>query len=99
MGEANKRIGFIITQQDVVFRLVLLDERIFKQECIKFGVNDGEFDFPNLLDQFSSFGVVVLNAGEIATYSVLEVFRFSYIDDGIEFVEIAIYSRLFGEGG
>ena len=62
-------------------------------------MHDGEFDFLNLLYEFSGFGVMVLDACKIAADAVFEILRFSYVDDGVIFVKIAIHARLFGECG
>src|SRR5262249_30333857 len=39
-GELYIRIRFIVAQEDVVLRLVLLDQIVFKRECFSFGVSD-----------------------------------------------------------
>jgi hypothetical protein len=62
-------------------------------------MDNGKFNFANLLYQFPGFGIVVLDAGKIAADPVLEIFGFPYIYNGIRFIEIAINSWLFRECG
>jgi hypothetical protein len=54
-AEKNKRVGFIITQQHVVARLVKLDVVVLKQQRFCLGVGDGDI---NLLISATSASVL-----------------------------------------
>jgi hypothetical protein len=58
-------------------------------------MDDGEFKPTNLLDEFTRFGIVLQQVGEITTDSVFQVFGFAYIDNGIGRIEIAVDTGFF----
>jgi hypothetical protein len=43
----NKRVGFIITQQDVIARLIELDIVVLKQQRFCLGMRDGDINILN----------------------------------------------------
>ena len=46
-AQKNKRVGFIITQQDVIARLVELYIVVLKQQRFCLGVRDGDINILN----------------------------------------------------
>ena len=44
IGELDIRVGFVVAQQDVEARLVLLDEIVFEGECLFFVVDQDVVD-------------------------------------------------------
>lgn len=73
----------------------MFDERIFEKQGIEFGMDDGEFEPTNLLDELARFGIMLEQVGEITTDSVFKVFGFTYIDNGIGRIEIAVNTGFF----
>jgi hypothetical protein len=68
-AQENKRVGLIITQQDVVARLIQLDVVVLKQQRFCLGVGDGDINILNECDQ--RFG---LTGGKIAAKIAGEAF-------------------------
>jgi hypothetical protein len=46
-AQKNKRVGFIITQQDVIARLVELNIVVLKQQRFCLGMRDGDINILN----------------------------------------------------
>lgn len=96
-AQKNKRVGFIITQQDVVARLVELNVVMLKQQRFRLRVRDGDINILNELDQrFGLTGGQV--AAKIAGKAFFKIFRLPNIDNRTASVIHAIDARLASYG-
>ena len=64
------RIGFVVTQEDVVFRLTLFDEIIFKRECFSFCVGDDKLHVLNAVHHLVFSGVEIRGELEVRSHAV-----------------------------
>ncbi len=80
-GQLDVRVCFVIAQQDVVARLVLLDEIVLERERFFVVVDLDKIDVPRLADQRSGFGVGQPVLVEIASDARAKALRFADIDD------------------
>ncbi|MNL41327.1 hypothetical protein D3C87_1637300 [compost metagenome] len=60
VGNADERVGLIVFEKDIEFRLQLFDQLVFKQQRIPFAQNDGVFDPADLAHEPSRFTVVLV---------------------------------------
>ena len=99
-GELDVGISLVVAQQDVVARLVLLDEIIFERQRFFFVVDLNEIDGPRFADQRSGFDVGQAVVIEVAADPAAEIFCLADVDDGAVGVFVEIHSgqqRQFGD--
>src|SRR5688500_17458950 len=65
VNDTNIRIRFTVFEQDVILWLILLDQVIFQQESIGFGIDNGKLNGFDLGDKLYCFFVVLCRAVEI----------------------------------
>ena len=94
-AEENKGIGFIVTQQHVITRLIQLDVVMLKQQRFRFGMGNGHV---NLRDQrHQSLGFTRSQvAAKIAAKALFQIFCFANINDGTTSIIHTIDARLAG---
>ena len=96
-AQKNKRVGFIIPEQNVIARLIELNIVVLKQECFCLRMGDGDINILDERDQrFSLTGGKV--AAKIAGEAFLEIFRLPHVDNRTASVIHAINARLAGHG-
>ena len=91
-GEADVRIALVVAEQDVVARLVRLDEVVLEQQRLAFGARDRGFDARDLRHHGRDARLV---AGllEIAGDALLEVARLAHVQRFAGGVEHAVHAR------
>ncbi len=96
-AQENKGIGFVITQQYVVARLIELNVIVFKQQRFRLGVRHGDINILYQCDQrFGLTGGQI--AAEIAGKAFFEIFCLTHIDNRTASVIHAIDAWLAGHG-
>jgi hypothetical protein len=76
------RVSLIVAQQNVVARLVLLDQVVFKRQRFFFVVDLNDIDMPRFTDQSPGFDVGQTVVIKIAAHAAAQVFRLADVDDG-----------------
>ena len=69
-GQLDVGVGFVVAQQDVEARLVLLDEVVLERQRFLFVVDQDVVDVARFGDQRAGFGVGQLVFGEVAAHAV-----------------------------
>ena len=92
-GQLNVGIRFVVAQQDVVARLVLLDQVVFKRQRLFFVVDLNDLDVPGFADQRAGLDVSQAIVIEVAANAAAQVFGFTNVDDGPVGVLVEIDSR------
>ena len=96
-AQKDKRVGFIITQQDVIARLVELNIVVLKQQRFCLRMRDGDINILDERDQrFGLTGGKV--AAKIAGKAFFKIFCLPHIDNRTASVIHAIDARLAGYG-
>ena len=72
--QVNIRVALVITKQDIVTRLVGLDEIVLEYQRLVLGMGNGHLDMLYLFDHDPGFGRFSLAANEIAGHPVFQVF-------------------------
>jgi hypothetical protein len=75
----NIRIGFVITELDIVRRPVGLDEVLLEQQCLRFAPCHGDVDLMDLVDHRQSLAGKS-GTTKIAPNPILQIAGFSHID-------------------
>jgi hypothetical protein len=80
IGPLDKRIGFRILQVDVIFRLMLFDQRVLEKKRLHLGISDKIFDGLNTLNKN---GCLRVNDSllEITLDPLPDIFCFPDVDD------------------
>ena len=85
ISNKNIRIGFIISQQNIVFRPVFLNQILLEDQCIGFRVGNGELYMMNISDQSPGlFRTQIFD--EIRMKTVGKILGLSNIDNLIFFI-------------
>ena len=82
VGDTDGRIGLTVFQQNVIPRIVLLDEGILQKKSVFLCIDHSIADIEYLADEYFRFETVHL-CMEIGGDSRLEILRLSHIDDGL----------------
>ena len=94
---ADPRIGFIISQQDIVAWLMFFNQGVFQNQCIGFGRYNDMFDRYDILDEPLGFFRIDLFS-KIRRHPVFKIFGFADINNFLLFVIKLIYPWLIGKG-
>ena len=89
LGNGDGRVGFVVLQQYVVPRLVLLDELVLEKQSVLFSLDNGIFDVANLGYQYAGSGTL-LCLDKIRRHAAFQFFCLTYVDDGTFIVEILV---------
>ena len=89
--QTHKGIALIVLEQDVVFWLVQLDERVFEHERLEFGLHDDDIEIRNVRDHGRHLRQVL--AAKIARDAVFECFCLADVDDLTVLVEHDVHAR------
>ncbi|MND84767.1 hypothetical protein D3C80_766660 [compost metagenome] len=92
--DTNPGISFVVFKLNIVFRKILLDEVVFQQERIHFGINDNVLDIGNFLYKNIRFCMLVILV-EVGRNPLFQVFCLSDVKNSPVFIEILIHSRFF----
>ena len=90
---ADPGIRLRILQEDVVLRLVLLDEVVLQQQGIRFGVHDRILGVGDLRDEDPRLCRQPLGRHEILCHPLVQVLRLPHIDDIPRSVIIPVDAR------
>ena len=74
----DKRISFIIFQQNVIVRFMALDERVLKNQCFKFAVCDNHIEVSYFFNHSSNLREMF--SVKIAADTVFQFFRFADVN-------------------
>ena len=90
---AYPRIGLRVLQQDVVARLVLLDQIVFQQEGVGFGLHHGILRVGDLADEDARLPVKARRVDEILGHPFVEVLGLADIDYRPVGIVITVHAR------
>ncbi len=93
VGNADKRVRFAVFQEYVILGLVLLNQVIFQQKSIAFGIDNGKLNVADVGNEFLGFFVVLRGFIEIAAHPLPDIHRFAYVNNLVAFVEKLINAR------
>ena len=93
---ADGRVGLVIFQQDIVARLVFLDEVVLQQQRVFFCIYDDVSDVCNLAYQNPCLGGLVFFR-KIGVDTPLQILCFSHVDNGPLLIQVLVDSRTFGQ--
>ncbi len=91
--DVDERKALVVLEQDVVARLVLLDQVVFEQQRFRFRRGHRHLDARHLREQRERL-VRVRTAAEIARHAVLQVTRLADVEDRTRRVVHAVDARL-----
>ena len=94
VGDADGRVGLTVFQQDIIARIVLLDERVLKQQRILLRIHHRITDIVDLTDEHLRLETIYLRV-EVRRDSCFEILRLTHIDDGMILVIVLVAARLF----
>ena len=89
--QTHKGITLVVLEQNVVFGLVQLDERVFEHERLKLGLHDNDIEIRNVRDHGRHLRQVL--AAKIARDAVFERFCLADVDDLAVLVEHDVHAR------
>ena len=78
-GQANIRVALVVPEQNVVARVEIFNQVVFKQQCLAFGAGIGNFDLMNISYQRQCFCRKSAVA-KIAGQTVFQIFGLADID-------------------
>lgn len=96
-GNFNIRITFIVTQVNIVIRLVFLDERRLQDQGLGLTVGDDIIDAPDVTDQPSGFGIT-LGLAEIRRHALAQTDSLADVDHVAGSVFHQVHAAGCGEG-
>ncbi len=85
----NERIGLRVTQVDIVFWCVLLDERVLKKQCFGLAWCNNKIQITGSVNKGPGLGIMD-GFGEITRDPLLQVPGFANIDDSATGVLIQV---------
>jgi hypothetical protein len=92
--DAHIRETLVITEKDIVVRLVSFDEIALEQKCLEFGADNNIFKISYVGDHSKDLRVTLRVLAEVGAETVSKVLRFSYIYDRIRGVLHQVHSRI-----
>ena len=90
--EPDKGIALVVLEEDVIVRLVELDEGVFQHKRLKLGIDHDDVEIRHMVDHRGDLRQVL--AAEIARDAVFERLGLADIDDGAGFIEHEIDAGL-----
>ena len=96
-ADTNKGITLIIFQQNIVFRFILFDQRVFQQKCIQLRIGKNRLKIVDIGDHAPGFQRMCCQIGKILTDPVSERFGFADINDYAFFVVHQVHARKLGQ--
>ena len=93
VGDTDGRVGLTVFQQDIITRIVLLDERVFEQQCILFRIHHRIADIVNLTDENLRLETIHFRV-EVRRDSRFEILRLTHIDNVMILVIVLVAARL-----
>ena len=93
-SNADTGITFAILEENIIVRLITLNQIILEQKSILLGVDHYIFDISNIAHERVGLKTFVLFI-PITIYPPLQVFSFAYVNNHPVRVEVLIYSRTF----
>ncbi len=97
-GELDVRISFVVAQEDVVARLLLLDEVVLERQRLFFVADDDVFNIDSLTEEAAGFGILVGSSDEVRTYPRAEVLGLSHVDNLAFGVLVEVHAGGGGKG-
>jgi len=87
------RIRFVVAQQNVVARLLLLDEVVFERQRFFFIGDDDPFHIDGLADQRPSLGIGGTTFVEVLADAVAQALGFTHVDDHTLGIAVEVDAR------
>ena len=93
--DADIRIALTVLEQDIIVRLILLDQVVLQQKRILFAADHHILDVRNMRHKLACLerGLVLT---EVTAHAPLEVLGLTHIDHCSLTIEVLIYARLLG---
>ena len=89
--DTDGRIGFPVLEQDVIMRLILLDEVVFQQECILLTIYHHVPYISDMGHKLAGFGRLMILV-EIAIHPSVQVLCLTDIDNLSLFIEVLVHT-------
>ena len=96
---ADVRIGLVVAQQDIEFRLVLLDQTVFQRQGLALVVHDDVIEVRDFPHQRAGLGVQPARFQEIRFHAIAQGTRFPDVQNVSQGVLEQIDARLRGKAG
>jgi hypothetical protein len=96
--QQNIGIGFIIPQQDVVLGLMLLDQIVFEDQRLGFGMGNRKLDMMDMADQGPSFGTPRVTS-KIGAQAFHQILGFTHIQNDSVLTQHPVNARLMRDRG
>ena len=92
-GQLDVGVGFVVAQQHVEARLVLLDQVVFERQRFLFVIHQNVVDIARFRDQAARFGISQLVFGKVAAHPMPQHLGFADVDDPAAAVLVQIHAR------
>ena len=92
--QLDVRIGFVVAQQNVVARLLLLDQVVFKRQRLALVAHHDVFNIDGFTQQASGLGVLAGALHKIRAHPRPQVLRLANVDDLAFGVLVEIHARI-----
>ena len=96
-GDDDPGVGFVVSQQHVIARLVLLDQVVLEDQGLGLGVSDGDLDIGDLAHQGAGLDVVDVGA-KVGGKPLFQILGLAHIDHGATAVIHTVDAALMGDG-
>ena len=97
VSQLDVRVRFVVAQQDVEARLVLLNQVVFESERFLLVINQNVVDIARFADQRSGLDIGQLVLGKVAAHPVSQALRLADVDHPAAGVLVQIHSGREGE--
>ena len=98
-GVANVRVRLVVAQQDIEFRLVLLDQIVFERQGFALVVHDDVIEIRDFPHQRAGFGIQPAGFEEVRFDAIPQGTRFPHVQNISQGVLEQIDARLGGKAG
>ena len=95
--DLDVRVGLVVAEEDVVARLVRLDQVVFEEDRLELVVGGDEVDPLDLVDEGHRLGVARAAADEVRLHAAAQVARLADVDDLVLGVLVQIDAGAVGE--
>ena len=96
---ANVGIGLVVAQQNVEFRLVLLDQFVFERQRFFLVVDDDVFEVGRLAHQRAGLRVLPARFQKVRAHAAAQRARLPHVDDRFSRILEQVHPRLGGQTG
>ena len=79
-AQDNPGIGLIVLEQNIIARLMCLDQRVFQKQSILLATNDNMADGADLLNEHTNLGGMILIFNEVRRHTLAQRLCLTDID-------------------